>query len=1061
MDLSKRYIRDFSLDETSYTDGFLYYKNGRVISAESNKDKSAYRFAVKGNFTYTVNVSLSENSCAYSCNCSANINHTGGACKHVIAALLFLHHLQHTPIGATETDTMDVRSSQILNYYLELEDSFVRNEICHVIPYFYYNGMLRTEKDYVTMRISMGAERPYKVQTVKKVLENIRGNQTFVLGKDFKFRGTLTEMDRTSNQLMNYLIDILSFEEQYGIVGELSVFQKNDIRLNKRMFMNILHILRNEPFTLELSNNRVMEGIRYIEDNPVISFDIDAMDDCVVIAYGENGRVFPLTSDGDLLYYNACIYRPDATFTKNYLPIYNSLSKENPQLVFRGDYAKRFLNDVLPKLNDTMNVQIPDNLKDHYLTFPLNASLYMDYSSGNISAELRFTYGEYTFNSFSEPDIHGFILVRDKEKENAIRDELDDFGFEKHSGYYLLRDEDALFRFLTGDRGKIPELCELLYSDSFHSLKITKGKKVSYGLHMSSGENFLSLDISLEDVPKQELRDLLLSAQMKKPFYRLKDGNFLLLDSEELLDSLEMLQNLNVNIRSMKDASVSVERNMAGYLNSLLNEDGFDAKVDESVSRFADSIQNPPEFEIPAMVHADVRPYQKVGYYWMRNLASFGMGGILADDMGLGKTLQSIMYLASLPEDSVSIVVCPSSLMFNWKDEIENFAPELPCCVISGIPEERGSLVSHTKRGVIITSYPLLRRDISLYRNIHFAAVIIDEAQNIKNSTSLNAMNVKKLNADSHFALTGTPIENSLSEIWSIFDFLMPGYLFHHPKFIAEYEKPIMSNNEDKLHKLNLRIHPFIMRRMKKDVLDELPEKTEEKILIELTEKQKKLYAAYLEHYKGELDFQDDDFIQRNQIQILSILMRLRQICCHPATFLDNYDGESAKMELLIELLTNAIGSGHRVLVFSQFTSMLELIRAELDKLDIPYFSLEGKTKIDARNQAVKKFNEGEKSVFLISLKAGGTGLNLIGADTIIHMDPWWNPAVEEQATDRAYRIGQHKNVHVIKILSKGTIEEKIYRLQKKKQSLADSVIDMKQDFLKQLTKEELMEVLS
>ncbi|MBO4280499.1 MAG: DEAD/DEAH box helicase [Lachnospiraceae bacterium] len=1060
MNLSKRYIRDLSLDETSYTDGFLYYKNGRVISAESNRDKTLYRFAVKGSFTYSVSVSLTETKCSFTCNCSAGI-HPDGACKHVIAALLFLHHLQHTPAAGAEQDPQDMRSSQILNYYMELDDSFVRNEICHVTPYFYYNGMLRNEKDSVIMRISMGADRPYKVQAVKKMLENIRDNQTFVLGKDFKFRGTLTEMDMTSQKLISYLTDVLSFEEQYGIAGEQSVFQKNDIRLTKRMFMNVLHILKNEAFTVSLSNNRVLENIRFVEGNPVISFDIDAMDDCVVISYGENGRVFPLSADGDLLYYNAVIYRPDATFTRNYLPIYNSLSKENPELVFRDDYAKQFLNDVLPKLSDTMNVQIPENLKDHYLTFPLHASLYMDYAYGNISAELRFSYGEYTFNSFSEPDIHGFILVRDKEKENAIREELSDFGFEKHNGYYLLCEEDALFRFLSGDRGKLPELCDLLFSDSFHTLKIRTGKKVSYGVHMNSGEDFLSLDIALDDVPKQELRDLLLSAQMKKPYYRLKDGDFLLLDSPELEESLAMLRNLNINLRSIKDASVTVDRNLAGYLKSLLSGDGTDAKVDDAVSRFADSIQNPKEFPIPERIRADVRPYQKVGYYWMRNLASFGMGGILADDMGLGKTLQSVMYLASLPEDSLSIVICPSSLMFNWKDEIENFAPGLPCTVVCGIPEERGNLVNHAKRGILITSYPLLRRDMSLYRNIKFAAVIIDEAQNIKNSTSLNAMNVKKLKADSHFALTGTPIENSLSEIWSIFDFLMPGYLFHHPKFISEYEKPILSNNEEKLAQLNLRIRPFILRRMKKDVLSELPDKTEEKILIELSEKQKKLYAAYLEHYKGELNLEDDEFIRTNQIQILSVLMRLRQICCHPATFLDNYDGDSAKMELLIELLTNAIDSGHRVLVFSQFTSMLGLIREELDRLEIPYFSLEGKTKIDARNQAVKRFNEGEKAVFLISLKAGGTGLNLIGADTVIHMDPWWNPAVEEQATDRAYRIGQHKNVHVIKILAKGTIEEKIYRLQKRKQSLADSVIDGKQDILKQLTKEELIEIFS
>ncbi|MBO4325625.1 MAG: DEAD/DEAH box helicase [Lachnospiraceae bacterium] len=1060
MNLSKRYIRDLSLDETSYTDGFLYYKNGRVISAESNKDKTAYRFAVKGNYIYTVNVSMDEKSCAFSCNCSANINHSG-ACKHVIASLLFLYHLQHKPQMGAESDPQDLRSAQILNYYTELEDSFVKNEICHVIPYFTYKGMLRNEKDHVILRISMGDERPYKVQNVKKVLESIRDNQTFILGKDFKYRGTLTEMDATSNRLIMYLIDILSMEEQYGITGEASVFQKNDIRLNKRLFMNVLHIIKNEAFSLTLSENRTLENIRYVEDNPVISFDIDAMDDCVVISYGENGRVFPLTADGDLLYYNSAIYRPDNTFTRNYLPIYNSLSKDNPQLVFRDDYAKRFLNDVLPRLNDTMNIEIPEHLREFYLTYPLKASLYLDYVHGNISAELRFSYGEYTFNSFSDPDIHGYILVRDKEKESTIKEELEIFGFEKHNGYYLLCDDDALFSFLSGDRGRLPELCDMFFSDSFRSLKIRNGKKVSYGLHMNSGEDFLSLDINMEDIPKQELRDLLISVQMKKPYYRLKDGDFLLLDSPELEDSLEMIRNLNGNVRTMKDSTLVVERNLAGYLKNLFSSDRYNAKVDDAVSEFADSIQNPKEYPIPEIIRADVRPYQKVGYYWMKNLEAFGMGGILADDMGLGKTLQSVMYLASLPKDSLSIVICPSSLMFNWKDEIENFAPGLPCTVICGIPEERSSLVAHATTGILITSYPLLRRDMSLYKNMTFAAVIIDEAQNIKNSTSLNAMNVKKLQAKTHFALTGTPIENSLSEIWSIFDFLMPGYLFHHPKFITEYEKPILNEDENKLHQLNLRIRPFILRRMKKDVLDELPDKTEEKILIELTEKQKKLYMAYLEHYKGELNLDDDEFIQRNQIQILSVLMRLRQICCHPATFLDNYDGDSAKMDLLIELLQNALNSGHRVLVFSQFTSMLELIRKQLDTMEIPYFSLEGKTKIDMRNQAVKRFNDGERSVFLISLKAGGTGLNLIGADTVIHMDPWWNPAVEEQATDRAYRIGQHKNVHVIKILSKDTIEEKIYRLQKKKQSLADSVIDMKADLLKQLTKEELMEVFA
>ena len=471
-------------------------------------------------------------------------------------------------------------------------------------------------------------------------------------------------------------------------------------------------------------------------------------------------------------------------------------------------------------------------------------------------------------------------------------------------------------------------------------------------------------------------------------------------------------------------------------------------------------------YELPAGINANLRPYQEIGYRWLMTLADHQLGGILADDMGLGKTLQAIVYMKAMKareEQNQFLIVCPTSLVYNWLDELENFTPDMRCKVITGTPEERLALIKSSEPvDVFITSYPLLRRDISNYEEKFFHTVFLDEAQFIKNAASLNAKSVKALNAAHRFALTGTPIENSLSELWSIFDFVMPYYLLTHSRFVKQYEKQILKNDEEALVSLNKRIRPFILRRMKKDVLQELPEKVETKFLTDLTMDQKKIYLSFLESFRGELG---DDFGFANmghaRFQILAALTRLRQICCHPGTFLDNYDGESGKMELFMQILPDLISNGHRILVFSQFTSMLEIIQKVLDEQKYDYFYMEGSTKVTDRNDYVKRFNAGEGQLFLISLKAGGTGLNLTGADTVIHFDPWWNPAVEDQATDRAHRIGQKNSVQVIKLITKGTIEEKIYKLQKKKKELSDSVIESKEVFINSLSKEELEELFS
>jgi SNF2 family DNA or RNA helicase len=441
------------------------------------------------------------------------------------------------------------------------------------------------------------------------------------------------------------------------------------------------------------------------------------------------------------------------------------------------------------------------------------------------------------------------------------------------------------------------------------------------------------------------------------------------------------------------------------------------------------------------------------------------MGGILADDMGLGKTLQILAFLLSKKEEGESrpaLIVAPTSLVYNWASEIEKFTPELSYNVVHGSRPERESIIKGADTNAIfITSYATLRRDIDLYGDIVFSSIILDEAQHIKNETSKAAQSAKKLIASNRFALTGTPMENHLGEFWSIFDFVLPGHLGSRYSFSKLYEKPITKEQDlEKSEALRALIKPFLLRRLKRDVLPELPEKIESQIVIEMSEEQKRVYAATVSRIRGEINKQISEHgFAGSQLQILSALTRLRQICSHPGVYLDDYEGTSGKFEALRELLEELKESGHRTLIFSQFTSVLNLIRQMVEEMNLSYHYLDGKTKARDRGQMVDVFNGGEGDVFLISLKAGGSGLNLTGADTVIHFDPWWNPAVEDQASDRAYRIGQTKNVHVMKLVTRGTIEEKIVKLQERKRELIDKVVKPGETFITKLDEKEVREM--
>lgn len=454
-------------------------------------------------------------------------------------------------------------------------------------------------------------------------------------------------------------------------------------------------------------------------------------------------------------------------------------------------------------------------------------------------------------------------------------------------------------------------------------------------------------------------------------------------------------------------------------------------------------------WRIPSGLHAELRDYQYTGFRWFKSLSTYSLGGILADDMGLGKTLQTIAYLLSEKEqDAVlhpSLIVVPASLVYNWKNEFEKFAPSLKVHTIAGTPKERSDLLQENA-DVFITSYPTLRQDMSLYKEREFHALILDEAQTIKNYATKAAAAVRAISAPKRFALSGTPIENSLEELWSIFQTILPGLLPSQQGF-----KKMTSERISKL------VRPFILRRVKKDVLKELPDKIETTQRSELSKEQKELYVGYLEQLKSSLTTED---FQRNRMKILAGLTRLRQICCHPALFIENYEAESSKLEQLLETVHQALANGKRMLIFSQFTSMLHIIREKLAEQNISFFYLDGQTDGKDRVEMANRFNKGEHDIFLISLKAGGTGLNLTGADTVILYDLWWNPAVEEQAAGRAHRLGQKNVVQVIRLIAQGTIEEKIYEMQQKKRELISQVIQPGETMLTSLSEEELRELL-
>ncbi|MCL2559352.1 MAG: SNF2-related protein [Turicibacter sp.] len=626
---------------------------------------------------------------------------------------------------------------------------------------------------------------------------------------------------------------------------------------------------------------------------------------------------------------------------------------------------------------------------------------------------------------------------------------------------YVRGDNRHIQAFIHAGLSYLQQYANVYVSESLKQM----GKKTR--IQMTAGvtikNDLLSIDLDSIDIPRDELADVLAAYRRKKKFHKLKNGERIYLDSDELEEVDKMLESYQVDPTKIIDGHIDLDLFRAFSINeraqsdySLIDFNRSDLFKDV-IARFENI--DVKSYEINQRYGELLRDYQKYGYQWLRLLSDYGFGGILADDMGLGKTLQVIALLDQhKKEGQVSIVVAPASLILNWEDEVKKFAPDLRAVSVYGSASARQAVIKcATDYELLITSYDYIRRDFELYNDFQFEYVILDEAQYIKNQKTKSALSVKELRSKHRLVLTGTPIENSLAELWSIFDFLMPGYLYPYAYFAREYERPIVrEKDEQKQMALRKLISPFILRRRKADVLQELPDKIETTMPIEFSEAEKKLYLANLSQVNVELQ----DKLQMNQVNaiaILAMLTRLRQICCEPRVLYENVEGPSSKLQACMELITQLRENGKKVLLFSSFTSVLDLLHAELDEAGVSHYTLTGSTDKVKRRELVGKFQNDDTGVFLISLKAGGTGLNLTAAEAVIHYDPWWNMSAQNQATDRAHRIGQENTVQVFKLIMKDSIEEKIQLLQEAKKDLADAFVEGNDGTITSMSREDIM----
>ena len=1069
-----------------------------IIKADyQNQDNFSVEAIVNGNMDdYTVNIEVNDGELdVASCECMDYFNNYS-ICKHILATLMRFEQ--------TKFWDHDIQNEMVVNNQKNLSGYHKYKNFKNMISTFYndeleeinkeQNNYIKNNKVKIEARLEydkfsygmkldfrIGTTRMYKLKDLTDFYTKVTNNEYEKYGDKLEFVHSRENFDEESRDLLDFILkyaEILKYSSltnRYNYYG--SSINKSSITLGESTLDEAFDILKNKKiqFSYDYSNSK----LEFIEDNPKIEFELTKLNEDE-LSLKPNIDIFKIHVFNGKQYtyvlYDNKLYRCNKEFSESVLKLIKSFRENYTSEMFLSkEDLKDFYSVVMPKIKNSIKITgiLPEELEE-YKPQKLAVKVFLDFNEDDfLIMDVKFCYGDEEFNP----------ILQDV-KINALRNELDEnrnlnifqktgFMLDIRNNRFILPDDEKIYNFLSDEINFYMQKFEVLVTDNFKTKQIREPKLGTIGVKVEN--NLLNLDLDKLNISPEEIEEVMQKYRLKKKFHRLKNGSFLNLDENEDIEFLDKLTSgMDINYKDIKNNTIKLPVNRSLYLNELLKK--FKTTKTTKNSEYKQIIENlekdniDDQIEIPESLEATLREYQKLGFKWLETLDNYKFGGILADDMGLGKTLQVLaIILAYVKEDTrkTSIVISPSSLALNWLQEASKFAPNLKVKVVSGNANERKKILSEIDQyDLIITSYDLLKRDREKYEEINytFKYIIADEAQYLKNSNTQNAKAIKELKGETRFALTGTPIENSLAELWSIFDFVMPGYLFQYKKFKNLYETPIVKNDDkDAMSKLKMLIEPFVLRRTKKEVLTELPEKTITVLNNTMEQEQEKIYMSYLVKAKQEVADQIKiNGFEKSQIMILAALTRLRQICCHPSLFIEDYKGESSKLNQCMEIIEDGISAGHRLLLFSGYTSMFEIIQKELLARNIKYFKLTGATKVSERIELVDEFNKNDEiKVFLISLKAGGTGLNLTGADMVIHYDPWWNQSAENQATDRAYRIGQKNNVQVYKLITSNSIEEKIYELQQKKSALIDNMLSTKTSFISKFSQEEIMKLFS
>ena len=931
----------------------------------------------------------------------------------------------------------------------------------------------------IRAEFKVGREKQYVIRDLTAFAQAMNHGTYVEYGKNFAFYHSLDAFTPESRPLVEFVVELVNVYRDYYAQFRRTSFDSHpplrELNLSRENRDRFFAIVAGQ--TLEVENGlKGKRSLQVCSQNPRFYVQVQRQ--------GRDGLSVSFDPKSFLFFGEKCLYVGDeeriyccdeeCSRVMGVFAAQMSQSVKHTVTVNQKDIPLLY-ERVLRRIEPYCVFQDEEINWEEYRSEPLKAEFrFTSEEPGEITMEPVLSYGEYTFHPIEDETLPRTVC-RDVPGEFRISQLIARyFRYKEPEGKKLVirGDDEAMFRLMESGMAEFAQLGNILVDDSVRHMRILPPLSVRTSVSMNGG--WLDIRLDMDGLTASDLEQILKAYQGKKKYYRLKSGEFLKLQDDGLLAVARLGEGLDLDSKKLASGHLSLPGYRAFYLDSLFKEGPgitfYRDQLFKAVVRGMKAVED-SDFAVPSCLQTVLRGYQKLGFRWLRTLDSYGFGGILADDMGLGKTVQMIALFvdeyASGKDAGAkerSLIVCPASLVYNWENEFQKFAPMLKVRAVAGTAQEREEVFASLDEGcqVLITSYDLLKRDMKHYESMSFRFQVIDEAQYIKNAATQSARAVKAIRARTRFALTGTPIENRLGELWSIFDYLMPGFLFTYARFKKIYESPIVRESDpEAVSNLKRLIGPFVLRRVKKDVIKELPDKLETAVYSRLQGQQKELYTANAAKLKEELESGGDAVYEKGKIQILAELTRLRQICCDPALCYENYRGGSAKLETCMDLIRNGVNGGHKILLFSQFTSMLRIIEKRLSQEEIACYTLTGSTPKEERLRMVDSFHTDPVPVFLISLKAGGTGLNLTAADMVIHYDPWWNVAAQNQATDRAHRIGQEKQVSVFKLITKGTIEENIMVLQESKKNLADQIIAEGAVSLSSLTREDLVKMLT